>query len=126
MLPIWIVLLFCIGKILHSSISTMAGNFAKKVFFATTSRQVGIPTKARAGFFKLGLAQSREDPPGLIKCLGHSKCFSNYLNFRAKNISKYKLLHSWVDPTQKVYRFRFDVGRFMPGPSFMLEESCPF
>ena len=37
--------------------------------------------------------------------LGRSKCFSNYLNFRAKNISKYKLLHSRVDPTsQKVYR----------------------
>ena len=47
--------------------------------------------------------------------LGRSKCFSNYLNFRAKNISKYKLLHSRVDPTQKVYRSRFDVGRFMPG-----------
>ena len=47
--------------------------------------------------------------------LGRTKCFSNYLNFRAKNISKYKLLHSRVDPTQKVYRSRFDVGRFMPG-----------
>ena len=33
-------------------------------------KQVGIPTKARAGFFKLGLAQSREDPHGLTKCLG--------------------------------------------------------
>ena len=37
--------------------------------------------------------------------LGRSKCFSNYLNFRAKNISKYKLLHSRVDPTQKVSQF---------------------
>ena len=57
---------------------------------------------------------------------GRSKCFSNYLNFRTKNISKYKLLHSRVDPMQKVYRSRFDVGRFMPGSWFMLEESCPF
>ena len=45
--------------------------------------------------------------------LGRSKCFSNYLNCRAKNISKYKLLHSWVDPTQKVYR-----------SDWMLADSC--
>ena len=58
-------------------------------------------------FIKLGLAQSREDPPGLTKCLGLLKIgplevLFKYLNFHAKNISKYKLLHSRVDPTQKV------------------------
>ena len=35
------------------------------------SKQEGIPTKRlELGFFKLGLAQRREDPPGLTKCLG--------------------------------------------------------
>ena len=44
--------------------------------------------------------------------LGRSKCFSNYLNFHAKNISIYKLLHNRVDPTKKC--IDPDVGRFMP------------
>ena len=72
--------------------------------------RVGIPTKAPAGFFqigfwhKVGRTHLALQNAWVYSKLGRSKYFSNYLNFRAKNISKYKLLHSRVDPTQKVYR----------------------
>ena len=45
--------------------------------------------------------------------LGRSKCFSNYLKFCAKNISKYKLLHSRVERKKFI------------GPDLMLADSCP-
>ena len=53
--------------------------------------RLGIPTKARAVFFfKLGLAQSREDPPGLKKCLGLLKIGPLQVFFKLFEFSRQK------------------------------------
>ena len=65
-----------------------------KIFLNLSKKEVGtylgIHTKARAVFFKLGLAQSREDPSGLTKCLGLLKIGPHEVLFKLFEFSRQK------------------------------------
>ena len=72
------------------------------------------------GFFELGLAQSREDPPGLIKCLGLLKIGPFEVLFKLFEFSR-----------QKIFQ---NISCFIVGliqckkcidPDLMLADSCP-
>ena len=49
------------------------------------------------GFFKLGLAQSREDPPGLTKCLGLLKIKPLEVRFKLFEFSRQNQHKLWAD-----------------------------